>query len=142
VLVVEAAQRSGSLITARLAAEQGREVLAVPGSVRNPKARGCHALLREGATLVEEAADVLAELAWSPGPAAPGPDGEGAPQVRDPDHGRVLDAMGWDPVTVDELVERVALTPEALSSILLLLELEGEVCAVGGGCYTRNPRGP
>jgi DNA processing protein len=143
VLVVEAALRSGSLITARLAAEEGREVFAVPGSVRNPLARGCHALIRQGAVLVEGAADVLAELAAAlpsapvPVPALAGRVRPDRPTARDPDHAHVLDCMGFEPVAVDTLVRRSGLTAETVSSILLLLELQGLVVSYGGGRYAR-----
>jgi DNA processing protein len=144
-LVVEAALRSGSLITARLASEQGREVFAIPGSIHNPLAKGCHRLLRDGAKLVEQASDVLEEL----GPlAALATDMSGAdptprsPQrVRDPEQRRVLEALGHDPVPVDLLVERTGLAAAVLSSILLILELEGQVSATPGGRYARVIRG-
>jgi DNA processing protein len=146
-LVVEAALRSGSLISARLAGEEGRQVLAVPGSIRNPLARGCHALIRDGATLVEAPADVLSELAaLLPAPvrgaaqAGAAQDHAGAP-VTDPDHARVLAAMGHDPVAVDTLVARSGLTAEVVSSILLLLELQGLVASHGGGRYSRVAQG-
>jgi DNA processing protein len=142
-LVVEAALRSGSLITARLAAEEGREVFAVPGSVRNPVARGCHALIRQGAALVETPADVLQDIARvlpaTPAPVVPGPAAI-APEL-DPEHRRLLACMGYDPVSVDSLVERSGLTAEAVSSILMMLELRGLVEAHGGGCYARATLG-
>lgn len=145
VLVVEAAIRSGSLITARTAAEQGREVFAIPGSIHNPLARGCHRLIRQGAKLVETAADILEEL---------GPlylaglegrcDAETAlvPETAgtDPDYRRLLEALGHDPVSVDVVVDRSGLTPEAVSSMLLLLELQGVVESVPGGLFTRATR--
>jgi len=146
VLVVEAALRSGSLITARFAAEQGREVFAIPGSIHNPLARGCHRLIREGAKLVETAGDVLEELApaleqWlrrepaekHPSLEAPEPAGE-----PDPEYQNLLNAMGFDPVSADMLVERTGLAPETVSSMLLLLELEGRVSPVPGGLYARR----
>ena len=153
-LVVEAALRSGSLITARLAGEEGREVFAVPGSVRNPLARGCHVLLREGATLVESAADVLQALGGllahvprgAAGEAAGSGAGAGAglagggEEPLDPDHRRVLSSLGFDPVGVDTVVERSGLTADAVSSILLLLELRGLVEAHGGGRYAATAR--
>jgi DNA processing protein len=146
-LVVEAALRSGSLITARLAGEEGREVLAVPGSIRNPLTRGCHALLREGATLVESAADVLQALAGLlphvPAAAAGGPaEAQEHEDPGDPDHRRVLASLGYDPAPIDLLVTRSGLTAEAVSSILLLLELRGLVESHGGGRYARAGRGP
>jgi DNA processing protein len=143
-LVVEAAENSGSLITARLAAEEGREVFAIPGSIHNPLARGCHALIRQGAKLVERGADVLEEL----GPhlsVGLRPDGDDihtghrlqaqGPDDLDPDYRRLLTCMGYDPVSVDLLVDRSGLTPEAVSSMLLILELRGYVAAHAGGVY-------
>lgn len=143
-LVVEAARRSGSLITARCAADQGREVFAIPGSIHNPLSRGCHRLLRDGAKLVETAQDVVEELqpmaaiaavetsarSRETGPAA---DGHG----RDPDHLHLLECLGFEPTPIDTLVERTGLTAEAVSSMLLLLELHNEVASVSGGLYVR-----
>lgn len=141
VLVVEAGVRSGSLGTARHALEQGREVLAIPGSIHNPVARGCHALIRQGAKLVESAADVLEELppVWvEPGERA----GESAPRpaeaALDPAYEALLQALGHDPVAFDTLLQRTALTPDALSSMLLRLELKGLVTACHGGRYARS----
>ena len=138
-LVIEAAKRSGSLITARLAGEQGREVFAIPGSIHNPLARGCHQLIRQGAKLVETADDILNEL-------APLIDrlmqnqtnGETAePRIeRDADYQRLLNALGFDPASVDQLVETSGLTIDQVSSMLLILELEGEVEALHGGLFS------
>ena len=144
VLVVEAAIESGSLITARLAGEQGREVFAIPGSIHNPMARGCHRLLREGAALVETPAEVLAVL----GPLAAdlaralrgelgGPitacEAPGEPTfLSDPRYNRLWQALGHDPTGMDDLVERTGLTTAELSSMLLALELEGQVAAQHG----------
>lgn len=145
-LVVEAALQSGALISARQAAEAGREVFALPGSIHNPLARGCHRLIREGATLVESAAEILAAVA---GPArelgqqlrqrldANVPEGRAAvtgsgPAGDDPAYRRLLAALGHDPVPIDRLVERTGLTVDALSSMLLVLELEGRVAAAHG----------
>ncbi len=130
VLVVEAALRSGSLITARLAAEQGREVFAMPGSIHSPLSKGCHRLIKEGAKLVESAADILEELgAASPPPAPP-------PQAAPADDGKgLLKALGHDACAIDVLVQRTGLTPEEVSSILLELELAGRVAALPGGLY-------
>ena len=140
-LVVEAAGRSGSLITARLASEQGREVFAIPGSIHNPMARGCHQLLREGAKLVESAGDILEELApllQLDLPAAE-PESEpasaGAPE--DPEYRLLLKSLDFAPTSVDSLVERTGLTPEVVSSMLLMLELQGHVEASPGGRYSR-----
>lgn len=140
-LVVEAALQSGSLITARLALEQGREVFAIPGSIHSPLARGCHALIRQGAKLVETAYDVLEEL----GPlaqiaqSAPGLPAALPPGLS-PDAVRLLDCLGHDTQTVDSLVERSGLTADAVSSMLSELEILGLVAAAPGGRYQRvNP---
>ena len=145
-LVVEAAARSGSLITARLAAEQGREVFAIPGSIHNPLARGCHALIRQGAKLVEQGADILEELGQLAGVAdgaraesAPPESGGGAAEGLDEEYRELLQCMGFDPVPVDLLVERSGLTAEAVSSMLLLLELDGRVESLPGGAYQQLP---
>lgn len=149
VLVVEASTQSGSLITARLAGEQGREVFALPGSIHNPLARGCHQLIRQGARLVETAAEIiedLAPLAQALGerlrqhllpPASIDAVAVAAP-ARDADYGRVLAALGHDPTGLDELSARTGLGVAALSSMLLLLELDGEVSSCGGGRYQRR----
>ncbi len=130
VLVVEAALASGSLITARLAAEQGREVFAIPGSIHSPLAKGCHALIKEGAKLVESAQDVLDELALPALAPAPSP----APAEK----GHALLAhLGHDPCNVDTLCRRSGLTPDTVSAMLLELELEGKVAALPGGRYQR-----
>jgi DNA processing protein len=143
-LVVEAALQSGSLITARQALEQGREVFALPGSIHNPLARGCHALIRDGAKLVEKGEHVLEELAdqlplagradnAAPVTSADAPEpGELPPEYRE-----LLAQMGYDAVSVDQLVQRSGLTPEQVSSMLLLLELEDSVHSSAGGRYTR-----
>ncbi len=141
-LVVEAASRSGSLITARLAGEQGREVFAIPGSIQNPMARGCHELIRQGAKLVETAAHILEELPPLMDVAAPGGGAADGPSASAPgglaeDYIALLEAMGYDPVSVDQLVERTGLTANVLSSMLLLLELEGHIGPVAGGLYAR-----
>lgn len=138
VLVVEAALRSGSLITARMAGEQGRAVFAVPGSTHNPMARGCHRLIRDGAQLVESAGDVVSDLdfglVWpgsAPCPEAPRAGRAAAGQL---DRGRemLLNALGFDPVDLDTLVERTGLEAQVLSARLLVLEIEGEVESRGG----------
>ena len=142
VLVVEATLQSGSLITARLAAEQGREVFAIPGSIHNPQSKGCHALIRQGAKLVESAQDIGTELGPLTGLlVAPTDESQAAaPQSQrqnDPDYLRLEEALGYEPVSVDELITRTGLTPEAVSSMLLLLELEGHVSSAPGGYYSR-----
>lgn len=140
VLVVEAAARSGSLITARLALEQGREVFAVPGSIHNPLAKGCHALIRQGAKLVETAEDILEELgalAATTREIALDPAAASSAAALDEDYRQLLVAMGDEPVGIDLLVDRCRLTAEAVSSMLLILELEGYVAAIPGGLYGR-----
>lgn len=147
-LVVEAAERSGALITARLAAEAGREVFALPGSIHNPMARGCHRLIREGAQLVESPGEVLDALAAQatalaralrgtleaglvappPGPESPA----GGPGLPDDHYNNLWDALGFDPTSMDELVERTGLTAAMLSSMLQALELDGRVAAEHG----------
>ncbi|HLW04855.1 MAG TPA: DNA-processing protein DprA [Azoarcus sp.] len=135
VLVVEAAPQSGSLITARLAAENGREVLAIPGSIHSPLSRGCHRLIRDGAKLVETAADVLEELRWEH-PAAP-QEANDPPAEEDPQSAQVLRAMAYDPVDIDTLSERCGLTVDALYAILLALELRGRIACLPGNRYQR-----
>jgi DNA processing protein len=142
VLVIEAGRRSGSLITARIAGELGREVFAVPGSIHNPMARGCHQLLRQGAKLVEDANDVLSELApllqlqLDPVKAAE-PASLAAPILAD-EYAQLLEAVGFDPTSINTIVARSTLTTAEVSSMLLLLELEGHVEALPGGRYTRR----
>lgn len=137
VLVIEAAAHSGSLITARCALEQGREVFAVPGSIHSPLSRGCHALIRDGAKLVETAEDVLEEL----GPLARyAQEASAAATVPalPPAAAAFLAHLGYDPVSVDTLVERSGLTADVVSSMLLQLELQGHVAACPGGKYVRT----
>ncbi|MFC5302054.1 DNA-processing protein DprA [Azospira restricta] len=136
VLVVEAAVESGSLITARLAGEQGREVFAIPGSIHAPQARGCHRLIRQGAKLVESVADVLDELGGGARPQTL-PDAPATRPAGSDAAGRLLDQAGFDPITIDELVGRSGLTADALSVILLQLELDGRVASLPGGRYQR-----
>jgi DNA processing protein len=135
-LVVEAALASGSLITARAAADQGREVFAIPGSIHSPLSKGCHALLKSGAKLVESADDVLAEFSGF------------APRILGPTTARVeaaaqglLGYMGHDPVDVDSLCSRAGLSAEQVSSELLRLELDGRVTSLPGGLYQRLEKG-
>ncbi|HEY5994500.1 MAG TPA: DNA-processing protein DprA [Gallionellaceae bacterium] len=134
-LVVEASVQSGSLITARMALEQGREVFAIPGSIHSPQAKGCHSLIKQGAKLVESAQDVLDELECY---LLGRPVAASAPQdtASLPEH-PVLAHMGFDPLGMDVLGERSGLTVEALSAILLQLELEGRVAVLPGGLYQR-----
>ena len=138
-LVVEATLRSGSLITARLAAEQGREVLAVPGSIHNPQAHGCHRLIRDGATLVESAADIGAELdSLYQFTVAQGCGGANTRlESLDRDHRVLLEAIGYDPVHCDLLAERSGLTMDKLSSMLVTLELNDLIQSAPGGRYVR-----
>ncbi len=140
-LVVEAALQSGSLITARLAAEAGREVFAIPGSIHSPQARGCHALLRQGAKLVETAADIVEELGALPlhtdpdhADAVPAPVAGGETPAVD----AVLRALGHDPVTLDALIARCGWPAPELGARLLELELEGRVARLPGGLFQRR----
>lgn len=139
-LVVEAARRSGSLITARLASEQGREVFAIPGSIHNPLTRGCHQLIRQGAKLVEAADDIIAELAPLAGHMLQTIDTAISPQEArvevDEEYVKLLEALGHDPVSADEIVERSGLTIDQVSSMLLILELEGKIEKLSGGRYS------
>ena len=142
ILVVEAAIRSGSLISARCAGEQGREVFAIPGSIHNPLARGCHALIRQGAKLVETAQDIIDELGALAGACAP-PEPQTHDQSRVPapelsaDYLQLLDSIGYDPTSVDALVETSGLTPAVVSSMLLQLEMSGYLASSAGGLYNR-----
>lgn len=131
-LVVEAALASGSLITARTAAEQGREVFAIPGSIHSPQARGCHALIRQGAKLVERAEDILEEFG-APAVASAAPPPEAATLVEHP----LLAAMGYDPVQLDALCSRTGWSAADLQAQLLELELEGGVHRLPGGWFQR-----
>ena len=140
-LVVEAALQSGSLITARMASEQGKEVFTIPGSIHSPQSRGCHELLRQGAKLVESARDVLEEL--RPGivaaeashdPRQRSPALTGAPE-------RLLHALGFDPVSLDALVARTGTSTAELLAHLLELELSGHVARLPGGLFQRTASG-
>ena len=142
-LVIEASVQSGALITARLATEGGREVFALPGSIHNPMARGCHRLIRDGAALVETTDEVLQALAPVAAELAdalrarlhplPVQERGAAPSApADPDQARLWDALGHDPAGIDQLAARTGLTVDALSSMLLLMELEGRVFAAHG----------
>jgi len=137
-LVVEAALQSGSLITARLAAEQGKEVFAIPGSIHSPQSRGCHALIKQGAKLVEFAQDVLEELNLSTAPHADGDNDEAAaPDAGDP----LVAALGFDPVSLDALQARTGLDTARLQASLLELELCGQVVRLPGGFFQRLATG-
>ena len=138
-LVVEATGRSGSLITAHQAIEQGREVFAIPGSIHNPQARGCHKLIRDGARLVEKASDIIDELGSLLGFIAEQQEEIGKSDTihLDPESQKLLNAIGFDPVTSDELVERSGLTIDKLSSMLVVLELNDFIQSAPGGCYVR-----
>jgi len=129
-LVVEASLQSGSLITARLALEQGREVFAIPGSIHAPQSKGCHALLKQGAKLVETANDILEEL----GGLIETPASSSFPEGVEP---MLLEHLGFDPVDVDTLSLRCGLTIAELSAMLLALELSGRICVLPGGLYQR-----
>ena len=144
VLVIEAAARSGSLITARLAGEQGRDVMAVPGSIHNPLARGCHRLIKDGAALVETVDDVLSVLGVSALAGVTesgenGRDGEKFPDgPLDSDAEMLLNALGFEPADLDRLVERTGMAAPSVISKLQLLELEGRVESLAGGRYGRT----
>ncbi|HUN72250.1 MAG TPA: DNA-processing protein DprA [Steroidobacteraceae bacterium] len=146
-LVIEAACGSGSLITARRALEQGREVFAVPGSIRSPLSKGCHQLIRDGAQLVEGPVDVLDQLKVSQsiqnvksmcrggrGGRGVAPDGD---TPLDKEYEMLLDALGFEPATIDTLVTRSGLSGESIASMLLILELEGRIAPYPGGLYGR-----
>ncbi|MDM0051177.1 DNA-processing protein DprA [Variovorax sp. J22R115] len=134
-LVVEAALKSGSLITARLAAEQGREVFAIPGSIHSPQARGCHALIRQGAKLVESVNDVFEELRFDvAAPAAARSSGPGADAADEP---ALLRGLGFEPVSLDMLCARTGHSAADLQAKLLELELEGRVARLPGGLFQR-----
>ncbi|MBV6416884.1 MAG: hypothetical protein CMLOHMNK_01502 [Steroidobacteraceae bacterium] len=139
VLVVEAARRSGSLITARQALEQGRELFAIPGSIHNPLARGCHDLIRNGAKLVESAPDILEELKipFTRQSLTPHDTPPAAVARLDKDYEILLDALAFDPTGVDALVERTGLPADSVASMLLILELEGRIAPHPGGRYSR-----
>lgn len=133
-LVIEAALQSGSLITARSAAEQGREVFAVPGSIHSPLSKGCHALIKTGAKLAESAEDVLSELSAFRRTGFASTQSPGSSAVAD---GPLLECMGFDPVDVDSLCARAGLPAERVSAELLRLELAGRVSVLPGGLYQR-----
>ena len=131
--MVEAALQSGSLITARQALEQGRDVFSLPGSIHSPLSKGCHWLIKQGAKLVESAADILEEIGL---PASHTPAQENAPPLSKSE-ATVLAAMGFEPIDVDTICERAALTPDVAAAILLKLELDGYVSRIPGGLLQR-----
>jgi DNA processing protein len=131
-LVIEAAIRSGSLITARLAVEQGREVFAIPGSIHSPVSKGCHALIKQGAKLVECAKDIIDELNW---PSAQNPVAMSKEVPLDDDRHPLLNALGFDPAGIDTLTVRSGLTSDTVCAMLLELELEGRIACLPGGLY-------
>jgi DNA processing protein len=138
VLVVEATHDSGSLITARYANEQGRDVFAIPGSIHNPMARGCHKLIRQGAKLVETVDDILEEIAPH---IARHRSVSAVAASADPQDEALLAAFGDDPMAFDELLARSGLAVDVLSTVLLRWELEGQVSPAAGGRYQRIRRG-
>ena len=144
-IVVEAARKSGSLITAKFASEQNKEVFAIPGSIHNPMARGCHKLIQQGAKLVETADDILVELCLDDVGTPNYPqksekniheNPEHVDQVLDPDHQKLLKCLAYEPSSIDELVQRSQFAAAEIASMLLILELEG-IVACQGGRYTR-----
>jgi DNA processing protein len=159
VLVIEAGLRSGTLITARMAGNQGRDVFALPGSIHNPLAKGCHRLIRDGARLVESVSEIMEELAPLAGRladrlrgelAAGDPSAEGPelvmdavdPQIDfDPEYRKLWTCLGHDPKPVDLIIEQSGLTARAVSAMLLLLELRGMVEGHPGGAFSRKTRG-
>ena len=139
-LVVEAARRSGSLITARLAGEQGREVFAIPGSIHNPLSRGCHQLIKQGAKLVECADDIVSELGSLAGHLMQNDTNQEKQESKnvehDADYEALLESLSYDPTSADELAENSGLTIDQVSSMLLILELEEKIEALTGGKYS------
>lgn len=140
-LVIEANLDSGSLITARLAAEQGREVFAIPGSIHSPVAKGCHQLIKQGAKLVESTEDILSELSPLNGvqsEIATSPNGSLPKRANDSQEANtVLDSMGFEPIHFDTLLTHTGLTVSSLSTMLTLLELDGKVSPLHGGKFQR-----
>ena len=142
VLVVEASLQSGSLITARLALDYNREVMAIPGSIHNPRARGCNWLIRQGARLVETVADILEEIQWSVSNISVGDAMAWAETdlELDPDQQTVLAAIDYEPTSVDKVILQSGLTPESVCSMLLVLELHGLVERMAGGLLQRTAK--
>lgn len=137
-LIVEAAPASGSLITARLAGELGRDLFAIPGSIHAPQYKGCHTLIKQGAKLVECAQDILEELAPSQAPASATPSEPSG--VANAAHQALLDAIGHDPCTLDQLISRSGLTTDAVLAMLTELSLAGVITNLPGGRYQRLVR--
>jgi len=150
VFVVEAALRSGSLITAKQALEQGREVFALPGSIHNPLSRGCHSLIRQGAKLVETAEHIYEELIEilpcrphvSTNSSQSAPESSEISIELDADYQQVLTHVGFEPTAVDTVVERSGLTADAVCSMLLVLELQGCIVSTQGGHYCKLSESP
>lgn len=136
-LVVEAAIQSGSLITARLALEQNREVFAIPGSIHNPLARGCNALIKEGAKLVETCDDILQELGHFIGMFKSEENLTDTKPKLEPIQEKLLKCIDFAPTSIDTLVDKMSVNVETISSLLLILELQGYISSVAGGCYIR-----
>jgi len=136
VVVVEAAHRSGTLITAHQALEQGRDVFAIPGRIDSPKSEGCHRLIQEGAKLVHSGADILEELALSTIPASPGAAKPQAPPLP-PEEGKVFALLETYPRNIEEIIQAAQLPPHRISEILLHLELQGLVASLPGKQYQR-----
>ncbi len=142
VLVVEATEKSGSLITAYKALEQGREVFAIPGSIHNPHAKGCHQLIKNGAKLVDQASDIIEEISSLLGfmanldqiPETINPEDD----QLDQEYTDLLDKMGYDPISIDEIVYTSGLTIDKVSSMLLILELKDHINTAPGGLYVRT----
>ena len=138
VLVVEATLRSGSLITARLAGEQGREIFAIPGSIHNSRAQGCHALIKQGAKLVETAADIIEELQLPNIKAEPVSQKRAADSPLDEEHLKLLECIGYEPTVVDIVVKRSGLAVSAVTTMLLRLEMQDYIVSVPGSGYIRT----
>jgi len=137
-LVVEAAVQSGSLITARLAVEQGKDVFAIPGSIHSPQSRGCHALIRQGAKLVETVRDIFEDLRFDTAGLPPGTAAVDDAPAHGDDLRGLLDALGHGPVSLDALGARTGWTVAQLQAQLLELELAGEVARLPGGLFQRQ----
>ncbi len=138
-LIVEAALRSGSLITARQALDQGREVMAIPGSIHSPLSKGCHALIKQGAKLVENTQDILDELNYLPLTTEATGENKNEASINEKSAGNtvLLKHLGYDAVDIDTLCDRSGLTVEVVSAMLLTLELNGQICSLPGGWYQR-----